>query len=465
MIMRASLFVWCFLFFAACAAPRRAAHFYQKNIRQDIQNSPVFAKGFTGFVLRDAVTGRTLCDVNGDQLFTPASNTKILTLATCLAVLGDSVPGLEYIPIYDEPSSGATWPYGLCFRGTGDPTFLHPQFEAWQPAAAFLRSGGSLIYENRPIDARFGPGWAWDDYGEYYSAERSALPMHGNQIYLQKGSDGCRTEWSVTPDFFRSFLQYRPGYDLSDRHIARDEISDTLWLPYYADENFPAGFEKEIPVWQAGQKTLPLLNRLLGVEAMALEDDYNACGDRYQVLHSAPLDTVLRRMMYQSDNFIAEQMLLVCAGAKFGVLRQDTIIQWAKDSLFPLTNNQFPITNNQSPRWVDGSGLSRYNLASPRYLTDVLLLLWRTQPRERLFSLFPTPGAPETTLDWWQPAPAKPWLFAKTGSMSGVQCLNGYLVTKKGEVLVFSFMHNNFIGSGRPRQLEMRRILEAIHAR
>ncbi len=176
-----------------------------------------------------------------------------------------------------------------------------------------------------------------------------------------------------------------------------------------------------------------------------------------RTLYSAPLDTVLRRMMYQSDNFIAEQMLLVCAGVKYDTLRQEPVIKWAKDSLFASL-----ITNHQSPRWVDGSGLSRYNLVTPRYLTGVLWKLWREQPHDRLLTLFPTAGAPETTLEWWQPAPAKPWLFAKTGSMSGVQCMSGYLRTKRGKTLIFSFMHNNFVGSGQPWRAEMRRILELV---
>ncbi|MEO6759506.1 MAG: D-alanyl-D-alanine carboxypeptidase [Saprospiraceae bacterium] len=176
-----------------------------------------------------------------------------------------------------------------------------------------------------------------------------------------------------------------------------------------------------------------------------------------ETLYSTPLDTVLRRMMYQSDNFIAEQMLLVCAGAKFNLLKQDTMIRWALDSLF----RELP----QRPRWVDGSGLSRYNLTSPKDEVWVLQKLWQEQLHDRLLSLFPTAGAPETTLDWWQPVPERPWLYAKTGSMSGVQCMSGYLRTKSGKWLIFSFMHNNFVGSGKPWKGEMRRILEMVAAR
>ncbi|MCY7331047.1 MAG: D-alanyl-D-alanine carboxypeptidase, partial [Saprospiraceae bacterium] len=54
------------------------------------------------------------------------------------------------------------------------------------------------------------------------------------------------------------------------------------------------------------------------------------------------------------------------------------------------------------------------------------------------------------------------WLFAKTGSMGGVVCISGYLRTRRGKTLIFSFMNNNFVGSAKPWRLEMRRILELV---
>lgn len=455
--MRAAFFILGIVFLSAACAPVRRAAFYQKNLRREVENSPVFARAFSGFVLMDAESGQVLCDVNGSHYFTPASTTKILTLATCLSVLGDSVPGLQYDYIMEGSDPG--FPIGLCFRGTGDPTFLHPAFQYWQPAARFLKNGGYLVFDSGNFqETRLGPGWAWDDYNEDYSAERSGLPIHGNFVRLERDSNVCDPGWTVEPPFFRQFLKSRDDYNLNDREIRRLEQSDTIMLPYYHIELLKPGYTIDVPVWNAGQKTARLLPTRLGLDSSY--DFMNAsCGAlAYRTLYSTPLDTVLRRMMYQSDNFIAEQMLLVCAGVKFDTMRQAPMIRWAKDSLF----GALP----QPPRWVDGSGLSRYNLISPRFEAGVLYQLWQKQPHPRLLGLFPTAGMPGTTLDWWPANPGEqPWLFAKTGSMSGVQCMSGYLFTRKGKVLIFSFMHNNFVGSGRPVKEEMRRILEAIHER
>ena len=159
-------------------------------------------------------------------------------------------------------------------------------------------------------------------------------------------------------------------------------------------------------------------------------------------------------MMYESDNFVAEQLLLLCAGVKYDTLQQEKIIPWVKDSLFGALPTP--------PRWVDGSGLSRYNLITPRYLTGVLQRLYREQPHERLFSLFPAGGVSGTLAEWYRGPDGKPFVFAKSGSMSGVQCLSGYLLTKSGKTLIFSFMHNNFVGSAKPWKQEMQRFLLRI---
>lgn len=426
------------LLLSACGIASHTPRFYAKTLQKEIENSPVFARSFTGFTLLDPETGRTLCDVQGDHYFTPASTLKILTMATCLAVLGDSVPGMQIIRAEDE----------FIFRGTGDPTFLHPFFQNWQPCRDTLLAHpfDSIRYlPHRFPTKRFGPGWAWDDYNEYYQAERSELPVYGNCVKVTPiGLDSINVE----PNIFRErmFLLnagYRPG-------ILRIEYDNSWYGTNPPHEQF-------FPFTHYRVDNETILSDTLQrnvIDISWTEHPYQLLYPT-ETLYSTPLDTVLRRMMYQSDNFIAEQMLIVCAGVKYDTLAQEKIIRWARDTLFAP-----PITNPQSPRWVDGSGLSRYNLITPRYFAGVLSKLWKEQNHDRLLSLFPTAGAPETTLDWWQPVPTKPWLFAKTGSMSGVQCMSGYLRTKRGKILIFSFMNNNFVGSGKPWRLEMQRILE-----
>ena len=429
--------LFCLLLLASCSTSRR----FTRKIEKQVTASPVFNRAFTGFTLLDPETGKTLADVNGDKYFTPASNTKILTLATCLEVLGDSVPGL-YIKQTDS---------SLFFRSTGDPTFLHPKFLKWQQIAARLKAARQpkIIWSRATYVEPFGPGWAWDDAPYDYSAERSSMPIFGNvsRVYAV-------TSDSLAVDQY-NWHKLKLTYGMGANRISTSPGSSLI---FYSDrDTFDKDFEIFVPVKGIMEPDTYIILGLLedALHQTIWSDARSFPRSDYRTWYSTPLDTVLRRMMYQSDNFIAEQMLLVCAGEKFDTLEQDPVIGWMLDSV--LTH--LP----QRPRWVDGSGLSRYNLVSPRDLAAVLDYLWKTQPRQRLFSLFNSAGAPDTTLEWYKTAAApSPYLFAKTGSMSGVNCLSGYLVCKSGKVLIFSFMHNNYIGTNKPWKEEMRRILEII---
>ncbi|MBC7773883.1 MAG: D-alanyl-D-alanine carboxypeptidase [Phycisphaerae bacterium] len=430
-------------------------------IKREVSHSTVFTKAFTGFTLLDPATGKTLTDFNGDHYFTPASNTKILTLATCLEVLGDSIPGLKTTSYKDGEE---TINY---LKPTGDPTFLHPFFKAWQPIFYFLVNcnGPTTLDLDNFQDTRLGPGWAWDDYNEDYSAERSAMPIFGNVMTVQKKD----SNWLLYPfnDFDKwGWNLYQPG---TSKDIPgyngplRSAESNAIYIP--VNDTFPDGFSKDIPFRTAAFVLHDMLRDTtqksnISTSSTFTQEEESEAKElipgnlNWQTLYSSPIDTVLRRMMHQSDNFIAEQMLLVCAGMKFDLLKQDTMIKWMLDST--LT------TLPQRPRWVDGSGLSRYNLMTPQSIAQVLLKLWEEQPHERVLSFFPAAGVSGTVSDYYVGKDKIPFVFAKTGGMGGVQCLSGYLLCKSGKVLIFSFMHNNFLGSSKPLKEEMQRLLEQM---
>jgi D-alanyl-D-alanine carboxypeptidase/D-alanyl-D-alanine-endopeptidase (penicillin-binding protein 4) len=431
---------------AACSPTRSAQRFYRGTLRTTVAESPVFANGFTGFVLMDPATGEILCSVNGDKYFTPASTTKILTLYTCLHVLGDSLPGMQYKRIGDT----------IVFRGTGDPTFLHPEFSAWQSPWRWLsKSGKTLLLEHNIVyDFPLGPGWSWDDADAYYSPERSDLPAYGNvsrfkltngkwQMYPKR-----RTLDTMSAKFVHIYNGYKEPRLYADRHgIKQPE----RFFP-------PENYQQDIPIFNvSGLLTYLLWDTLPNLDVKRSPVRRIGSRKNAKILYSTPVDTVYRRMMYQSDNFVAEQLLMVCAGVKFDSLSPSGMIRWMQDSLL----RDFP----QPVKWVDGSGLSRYNLNTPLNNATLLRRLWQEQPKQRLFSLFPAGGISGTLAGWYKGPDKKPWLYAKSGSMSGVQCLSGYLINKRGQVLILSFMHNNFTGEGKLWKAEMQRIMEMIRDR
>ena len=168
-----------------------------------------------------------------------------------------------------------------------------------------------------------------------------------------------------------------------------------------------------------------------------------------------PSEQVLREMMLPSDNFIAEQLLLVYADRFQLALSSTDAIAHIQKKYLSTMPDQF--------RWVDGSGLSRMNLFSPR---DIILLLQlidkEINNRDKLFSLLPA-GGKTGTLKNAYPKTEHPFVYGKTGSLSNNYNQSGYLITKKGKILCFSLMNNNFVNPLTDVRSEMTKLITYIH--
>ena len=154
-------------------------------------------------------------------------------------------------------------------------------------------------------------------------------------------------------------------------------------------------------------------------------------------VYSHPIDSLLKPMMYNSDNFFADLLLLMVGNEKLGYMKDEKII----DDLLINDFNDIP----QQPRWVDGSGLSRYNLFTPQSFVYIINKLCVDFGTERMKQILPT-GGNGTLKNYY--LPAKNAIYAKTGSLSNNTAISGFLFTNKGKCLIFSILLNNFIGSG-----------------
>jgi serine-type D-Ala-D-Ala carboxypeptidase/endopeptidase (penicillin-binding protein 4) len=275
------------------------------------------------------------------------------------------------------------------------------------------------------------------------------MPMYGGLIHVKRPPNHIL---DIQPPFFGKGFFHLSAHTPKEG-AKRKEGENFWWVP--VEPNATDTVAWMLP-WTGELAPLLLSDTLKKAVELGIYFDNPPPYDAYQTLYSTPIDTVLRMMMHDSDNQLAEQLLLVAAGQRQGVLRQDSIIRWMLDSVL----QNLP----QRPRWVDGSGLSRYNLFSPNDLVQVLQQMWQEFPHERVLSIFPAGGRHGTVKDWYRGPKGQPYLFAKTGTMSGVHCLSGYLQTRSGRWLIFSFMHNNYVGGSRAYREEMERILEHIWA-
>lgn len=388
----------------------------------------------TGFVLYDLEKGRTVYDFNGSRYFTPASNTKIFTFYAGLMILGDSVPALEYVERNDS----------LIFWGTGDPSFLYKEVFYDSTVYNFLSNTESNLYfsDANFHTKHFGEGWAWDDFSSGYSAERSPFPIYGNIVSAVADRELLRVE----PDFFRPSFQ--KGEAKEEAEIRRELTSNTF--TFHPASQITEVKEISVPFRVDTATFYSLLADTLGRPVYAVDAPLPL---QANVLFSLHLDSLYGVMMRESDNFIAEQLLLMCANVLRDSLKPEIAIDFMKETHLKDLPDE--------PVWVDGSGLSRYNLFTPRSIVKLWHKIWDILPRERLFPLLATGGVNGTIKKWYHAE--KPYIFGKTGSLSNNHCLSGFLVTKRGKVLIFSFMNNNFIQSGSAIRRNMQGILESIY--
>jgi D-alanyl-D-alanine carboxypeptidase/D-alanyl-D-alanine-endopeptidase (penicillin-binding protein 4) len=403
-------------------------------VKRELKNSPVLSGHQVGIAVYDPARQKTLASHQSDKYFTPASNTKLFSFYAGLSVLGDSLPGLQY----------QVWGDSLVFRGTGDPSLLHPDLPM-SAVYGFLRSRPERLffspanYQNE----RFGPGWAWDDYTGYYQPERSPLPVYGNMARFV--SDSTRLLY-VGPRYWRDSLLT----DTTVPGIRRDEDRNLFRHSLYA---LPPGLEQDVPVRMSHQLTADLLAvalyRPVGLVNESLE------GQPLRTVYSIPSDSLYARMMQVSDNMLAEQLMLLYAAANRLPLNTEQAIEHALEHHL----NDLP----DRPIWRDGSGLSRYNLFTPRTMVKLLEKIYQKVPRERLFALLARGGKTGTLRNIFKGE--ETFIFAKSGSLSNNYSLSGYLVTRKGKTLLFSFMNNNFTRTSSEVRKEVERILTGLHQR
>jgi D-alanyl-D-alanine carboxypeptidase/D-alanyl-D-alanine-endopeptidase (penicillin-binding protein 4) len=150
---------------------------------------------------------------------------------------------------------------------------------------------------------------------------------------------------------------------------------------------------------------------------------------------------------------IAEQLLLACAAKVSDTLNTDIAIKYSLENFLSDLPDDI--------RWVDGSGLSRYNLFTPRSIVKLWEKIYEEVPQVRLFKLLAVGGQPGTLSNLYQGS--QPFVFGKTGSLSNNHCLSGYLITKKGKIYIFSFMNSNFVASSKEIRTMIQNLLINLH--
>jgi serine-type D-Ala-D-Ala carboxypeptidase/endopeptidase (penicillin-binding protein 4) len=443
-------YFFLFLFIATIFSGKLAAQITQKQINVFLNDTAV-RSGHVGISIYEPTTQKYLYNYNAEKNFTPSSNVKLFTLYAGMKYLGDSLVGLRYQKFQDSTKIFAT----------GDPTFLHPIFKN-QPVFNFLKVQKKITFYSQFFNKNLGDGWAWNDYLDDYMVERSEFPIFGNMLTLFVKDN----EFKTVPKYLGISGGYQTNKKLEKEKLDK-KMNEIEW-DFRRDwgsndvEILVKSLNVKNQTYQIPMSTInrnndfyyflsDTLNCSLIQITNKTKDSIIFNNKNFSIIHSQPTDSLFRPMMHNSDNFFAEQTLLMVSNEKLGYMSDENII----DTLLKTDFKDLPT----KPRWVDGCGLSRYNLFSPKDFIFLLDKMKNEFGMERLKGILTT-GGQGTLKGYYENAVGS--IYAKTGSMSNNVSLSGYLFTKKNKMLIFSVQINSFSGSGRAGRRAIEKMLQQI---
>lgn len=430
---------------------------------EEIMRAPELAKAFAGVHVRSIKDDRVLFDHNGGKLFNPASNMKILTTATALWYLGPTYR-FRTEARRDPDLRNGTLNGNLYIKGFGDPTLTSEEIFGFVNQIA-LR-GIKKITGHVIIDSTFfddvseGPGWDQEHGDHAYAAPIGALSANFNTFEVrilpgERVGAPVRAEiWPPVPGLEVVVSASTRGRGARSRiWVGTTRVGDgvrvtvrgSIPINYYEGQVVRKRIHD--PTLYAGWMIHQMLEmRGIDVRGRVRVGTMPSRGIIPVATHwSRPLAEIVSTLNKYSNNFMAEQILKTVGAELF-----EPPATWAKgnaairDLLLELgvEDGTFVLAN--------GSGLNDVNRVTPRQIGRVLAAMYeRFELRPEFVSSLAVAGRSGTITGRFENSPAQLRLRAKTGSLTGVSALSGYVVTQTNDILVFSVMMNDYHGRAR----------------
>ncbi|HET7275309.1 MAG TPA: D-alanyl-D-alanine carboxypeptidase/D-alanyl-D-alanine-endopeptidase [Longimicrobiaceae bacterium] len=441
------------------------------NALDSIFDDSTFVHGHWGVEIRSLQDDEVIYERNSNKVFLPASNMKLITGAIALETLG---PDYTYTTTVEAagPIENGVLQGDLVVRGTGDPTFSirlagDPRdiFRAWADSLrvhGITRVAGGIVgIDDAFEDPSLGSGWSWDDLESSYAAGVTGLQFSEAVVDIEVipgsrvGDPGIiilnpPTQYVQVLNETVTTSAGTPGRIDVDRDAVGPGITISGTVPIGASYIDDAVAIRNPTAFFVSAMREVLRESGIIVEGQAVDaDDWPI---PLATLHMAvplfthrsiPLSEILPAMLKPSQNWIAETLLRTVGLELRGEGSADAGAA-VVDSVFANWGLQVG-----ELRMADGSGLSRYNLVSPDLLTGLLEHMTGSANWDLWYSALPIGGLDGTLASRMEGTPAEGNVHAKTGTLSGVRALSGYVTTAAGERMVFSMLLNHHLHSAR----------------
>lgn len=450
--LKPNFFLAAIALFITIVIPRqvRSSPACRQELARDIEAiiaRPQFKRSRWGIAVQNLATEETIYSLDSDKFFIPASTVKLLTTAAALQELGADFRITT--PIY----ATGNLPHLDTVRveGKGDPTITSEILEniVQQFQVLGIRSIKKLIiddsYFTQPV---INPTWEWADIYYYYATavnsvileqntvELTLIPQQiGQPVKLQWNNKIAARQWQV----FNRGVTALPNTEYSieiDGVLGKPILNIRGELPQDNGEDVwdlavvdPANYFSATFRNLLSQEEISVTQGIVITETIQNEEERIITQ-----MYSSPLKELIKEINRESNNLYAEVLLKILAKE----LNIDDPIEALETSLDRLNIN----ANNYE--LVDASGLSRQNLITPETLVQTLSVMADTNNFELYRSSLAIAGSNGTLKNRLRNTEVQNNLWGKTGSLSGVVTIAGYLKLKHHKPLAFSILVNNF---------------------
>ncbi|GMV22036.1 MAG: peptidase M15 [Acidimicrobiia bacterium] len=449
-----------------------------------IFNDPRFARATWAVRIESLRDGRVVYTRNSDKLVIPASNMKLFTMAATARRLGWDFTFETHLDAVGTVVDG-TLNGDLIVVGSGDPSIDSvafgpaPVFEEWASAlaaAGIHRVNGRLIGDDSLFaDDEIGPGWAWDYLNDGYAAPSSALNYNENIAIIRVWpgtSVGMPARIDVAPaghglTVTSSVATIGAGADTDveqERGLYGTDVRLTGSIPLgrATPLTITTSIQNPTQFFVSGLHAA-LAARGIPVRGEAVDIDETAApspGQRRRIAtrRSQPLSSLGAYFMKSSRNFYGETFLKTL-GSRFGRAGSTT----AGRMVARETLAQMGIPADAYVMY-DGSGLSRYNYVSSDAIVMLLKAVWQDDSlRAPFMAALAVAGQDGTLGSRMRNTGLAGRVQAKTGTISNVRSLSGFVDAPSGERFVFSMIANHFtVGTSAVDEVAESALLEII---
>lgn len=437
-----------------------------------LTNEPVLDGALAGVSIRSAEDGRLLYEHIGDTRLQPASLLKMFTAAAAYSVLGEEYRFTTEV-LADGKIDGGTLAGNLVLKGMGDPTLLPADFDEMAKklkSKGIHKVAGDLVADDSWYDdIRYSEDLTWNDEHQYYGAQVSALTASPNQDYdagtvivnILPGKEGKAANISLEPETdYVKFLNETVTVDSEGKlevKIERDHGSNNILVRGTIPVNAHKAREW-VAVWEPSLYAGSLFKKSLeeqGIKVVGKIITGRSTETMTRLIShkSMPLADLMIPFMKLSNNGHAEvlvkEMGKVVHGE--GSWEKGLEVMAAELSRIGIDTSRLVLR--------DGSGISHANLIPANEITKLLYLA----QKEKWFPAFrhslPVAGVElrmvgGTMRNRLKDEHLKGRVSAKTGTLTGVSTLAGYVKTNSGETLIFTILLNNLLDDRQGRKIE-----------